>query len=317
MSVEVSTLVWKSDIERNGKFILLCLADFSNDEGASIYPSLNYICWKTGYSETQARDILQQLTADGIISVDIQGSKYGTNNYTINLDRLPVRPPYKAPSRGRPTLTNKIGAETVPVDKMGAETEPIYPKMGAETGKVGAVFGEVGTKTEPDTLVNTLVKTSEELKEAGGGKDLMNGIIHYEKIGQANNRIAGISEFPEEVQAVIERFCQLWKVTPPPKWESAFDLWIQDGRLLIQAGGAEVIETLESLDAKPFKWQDGAYVGRPGGLIKAVRARAGEIRRERQGNAGGWTPEEREATEAKIRELKAARNKGGFAPSAA
>lgn len=309
MSVEVMAMVWKAKVSRPQKFVLLCLADFGNDEGDSIYPSVNYIAWKTGYSETQTRDVLQDLAAAGIITTSIQASQYGTNQYKINLDRLPMRPPYKAPKKGRP---EKVGAKTGVINKVGAETEPILEKMGAETVKMGAVFEKVGAETEPDTLVNTSVKPSEELNTDFQKQkpDIVTGVITYAK--KAIGRV-DVGNYPEEVQATIERFCQLWQVLPP-RGDAPGQVanWIEDTLYMQQAGGDLTIAALESLIERPYDWMLNVMISRPGTLIKAVRARAGELRREGQVEyTGGWTPEELAETREKIKQLRKARKNGG------
>lgn len=145
MSVKVMSMVWDSKLPRDQKYILLCLADFGNDEGKSIYPAVGYIAWKTGYSDRRVQEILSDLRTRGIVGVDFEGSEYGTNEYTINLSKIPTREPYRPPKNGRPT---KPGAKSAP----GLEN-PVRKKQNPVRKTA-----EPGAKSAPNTLDKPLDK---------------------------------------------------------------------------------------------------------------------------------------------------------------
>lgn len=298
MSVKAMAKVWESALERDEKYITLCLADFGNDEGESIYPAIPYISWKTGYSESQVKAILRKLRSSGVLDVVFEGSKYGTNLYKINLDKLPARPPYVPAAAGRPPVAEKQGAKTAPIlpesDKQGLESDLI----GGENRPQG------GAKTAPNPLVNTLVKPLEN--NAREKPDLLDGMLFFARKAQAKGVDA--SEYPEDVRDVIQHYCELYNQRPPRKnkgGKGEYGLWIADARLLLQAGGELTVKALDSLKEKPYKWMVEAMISRPGALIKAVRARAGEMRGELE-NENGWTQEELEATRLRLQALKAA-----------
>lgn len=117
-------MVWASALPRDQKYITLALADFGNDDGEGIYPSQAYLCWKTGYSETQLKKIIASLKRSGVVSVDPLGSRYGTNNYCINLSRLPVREPYRGNKTDKPGVENRP-TEGLKPTPTGSKTDPI------------------------------------------------------------------------------------------------------------------------------------------------------------------------------------------------
>lgn len=99
MSIDLMSKIWRSDLPKDEKYIALCLADHGNDEGEGIYPSHHYLSWKTGYSTSSLRKILYSLRDKEIINIDVQGSKYGTNSYSIIIENIPTRLSYRSPDR--------------------------------------------------------------------------------------------------------------------------------------------------------------------------------------------------------------------------
>lgn len=71
------------------KLILLAIADHANDEGESAYPGLKRLGVKTGLSKTGIIDTLKILKFNGLIFVDEEPSRLGTNNYTIITSAYP------------------------------------------------------------------------------------------------------------------------------------------------------------------------------------------------------------------------------------
>src|SRR5262245_44742392 len=73
------------------KLVLLALADYADDAGENIYPSLHSLAVKIGYSDDQTRRYVRELVRIGAIEcvANAQGGKPGsTRHYRIFLDRL-------------------------------------------------------------------------------------------------------------------------------------------------------------------------------------------------------------------------------------
>lgn len=100
MSVHTMSLVFEYDMpelktddgrvvpDSTAKFVLLALADHCNDEGEGAYPGVKRICKKTSMSSQTVCNALNALRHNGYTSLMEEKSKSGTNNYTINLDKL-------------------------------------------------------------------------------------------------------------------------------------------------------------------------------------------------------------------------------------
>ncbi|MFP5504874.1 MAG: helix-turn-helix domain-containing protein [Gammaproteobacteria bacterium] len=70
---------------------MLALADYSNDQGGSIHPSMASIARRLRISESQARRVIHRLIDDGWLSVignDKGGAPGATRRYRINVEKL-------------------------------------------------------------------------------------------------------------------------------------------------------------------------------------------------------------------------------------
>ncbi|MDF4579352.1 helix-turn-helix domain-containing protein [Vibrio parahaemolyticus] len=95
MSIKIQSYAW--DIlafKGNTKLVVLCLADFANDEGCC-WPSLSTVARKSGVSVSTVKSIIKSLVEGGWLSKKTR-SKIGTdgrrvadsNLYTLNVDKL-------------------------------------------------------------------------------------------------------------------------------------------------------------------------------------------------------------------------------------
>ncbi len=96
MSVRAMSIVWQAKVSPpTSKLTLLALADWSNDDGASLHPSMRSVAAKVGISTDQARRIVRGFMADGLLSVvaNAHGGSPGTTpSYLIHLDRVAKLP---------------------------------------------------------------------------------------------------------------------------------------------------------------------------------------------------------------------------------
>lgn len=92
MSIKVVTLVWDNFPGSGSELLaMLALADWGNDEGGSIHPSILTLARKIRTSESQARRVLRKLEADGFLRVvgNHEGGAPGsTRRYEINVGLL-------------------------------------------------------------------------------------------------------------------------------------------------------------------------------------------------------------------------------------
>ncbi|MEZ8095804.1 helix-turn-helix domain-containing protein [Photobacterium swingsii] len=93
MSVKVMSAVWDADsLKGNSKLIMLCLADFANDEGYC-WPSLDRLAKKCGVSRSTIKAQIKSLCEQRIITKEcrIKSSKEGVKNNDTNMYWIDVR----------------------------------------------------------------------------------------------------------------------------------------------------------------------------------------------------------------------------------
>ena len=88
MSIKIMTLVWESYLPSNEKFVLLALADHARDDGSRVYPSIETISKKTGFSERTVQRQMRKLQALGVLEIVKGANRYGTTEYLIRGDKL-------------------------------------------------------------------------------------------------------------------------------------------------------------------------------------------------------------------------------------
>lgn len=91
MSINLMTLAWQTALPINHKAALLAMADWANDEGASLHPSIYAVAERLTCSERTAQRLLKDLAESRWIAVvgNLNGGKPGaTRHYRINVRKL-------------------------------------------------------------------------------------------------------------------------------------------------------------------------------------------------------------------------------------
>lgn len=97
MSIRAMSQVW-DHFPRGGSdmLVVLALADWCNDLGESLHPSIGAIATKCRLSEWQARRIVHQLIDNGFLEVignEFGGAPGTTRQYRLRLDRISAETP--------------------------------------------------------------------------------------------------------------------------------------------------------------------------------------------------------------------------------
>lgn len=106
MSIKVMNAVWaNAEVSGSELLILLAMADFSNDDGGDIFPSMQTLARKARLSEPQARRVVQNLVKKGYIEIvelgGWDGKRNRSNSYRILLDSVGGINLIPPPSRDR------------------------------------------------------------------------------------------------------------------------------------------------------------------------------------------------------------------------
>lgn len=114
MSIKVMTSVWDGFPASGSELLaMLALADWCDDNGGSLYPSIKAIAKKIRVSESQARRIVRGFESDGFISVI--GNKNGgapgaTRHYRLNVAKLRALAAEKERETGSMDATPSVDA---------------------------------------------------------------------------------------------------------------------------------------------------------------------------------------------------------------
>lgn len=105
MSIAVMARIWQTATELSGSelLVLLALADFGDDTGGNIYPSMTTLAGKARLSESQARRVVRRLVEAGYVEIveagGWDGQRNRANEYQIVFDRGSNMTPPSADTR--------------------------------------------------------------------------------------------------------------------------------------------------------------------------------------------------------------------------
>ncbi|MCX7146209.1 MAG: helix-turn-helix domain-containing protein [Sulfuritalea sp.] len=157
MSVRVFSKVW-DNFPGGGADLLtiLALADWCNDQGGNLFPSINAIAKKTRVSRSQAQRNIHRLIESGYVSVignETGGPPGSTRQYQINLNMLTGRVDATPTGRTDATGTGSTHA-TGSMDATGRMDAQEGSHGCVKTGRMDAAL----TVSEPSTTVREIAQ---------------------------------------------------------------------------------------------------------------------------------------------------------------
>jgi hypothetical protein len=121
MSLKILSEIWtEANVSGSELLVLLALADFADDDGRNIYPSMPTLAHKARLSESQTRRIIQGLIEEGLIEiVEIggwDGRRNRANEYRIIREDSgsSMTPPPLAPTLGGSADATTGGSSMTP-----------------------------------------------------------------------------------------------------------------------------------------------------------------------------------------------------------
>ena len=135
------------------KLAAVVLADWCNDDGGSLYPSMNKIAEKVGVSRSQAQRIVHGFIDQGLLSViaNAAGGRPGTTpTYQLHLDKIALLKPME--SGGRTVRMDATGSadatgSTHAEDGSHGRTQGVARMR--KTGRAGATQSVIEPSVEP------------------------------------------------------------------------------------------------------------------------------------------------------------------------
>ena len=90
MSIIATREVWEADLPSTEKFVLLNIADFSNDKTGTAWPAQRTVARKTGLSRQTVNRAIKRLCDKGVLACSSRSAegKSTSNVYRINIVAL-------------------------------------------------------------------------------------------------------------------------------------------------------------------------------------------------------------------------------------
>jgi len=249
MSIKVSSKVWdKWPTGGSEMLCMLALADWCNDEGGSLYPSIRALSRKMRVSERQAQRVLHKLIDDGFIYVvgNVNGGAPGTTRlYHLDVTKIDGLPNY---------------GETGDTD--------VTPDIG-DTGDTGDVEGCHGCRETGDTdvtqdviepLEDPLVNQGEPKEKKQKRKTSLpegfkpNETCRSKAIQLAINLELELEKFQDFHQAKGNKYVD---------WQAAFRNWLTKAAEFRAKRGGNVADIYEHRQRADVEVKRGPVRGRP------------------------------------------------------
>ena len=215
MSVKAMAWVWDQDIPREQKFVLLAYADHADHDGGNIYPAVDTIAKKTGYSDRSVQRVTRELVAVGLLIPE------GVSKLQTNCFRIPINgddkisPPIYRGAKG---------------DKMSPQGDKITP--GGDTGVTRGVTkstqrGDIAMSPEPSL---TTIKPPVNPTAAGGVFREYEANIGILTPMVRDEIIDLLDEFPEEWIVEAMQIAVANNARRLSYFRSILDRWKRDGK---------------------------------------------------------------------------------------
>lgn len=237
MSIEAMLAIWDLDLDHNEQAVALALANHANELGERMYPSLNRVAWRTGYSHDSVKRIVRRLREKGVLILVSTGHRGHAAEYRFDYSAVPRKAPYR-----------KGGEYDTPIGGKGGESVP---------GKGGDIappnpHGETTTtppKAPPDLpLVGKKRVTGVEHELAAAILDVFNHragtsyrlATHLPLIVRRIRERPEITQ-PEHLAIIANEFARpWWKDKPGPQviygnarvFEHAIERWRSAGSMV-------------------------------------------------------------------------------------
>jgi hypothetical protein len=239
MSVYVMSLVWKAKFtSATKKIIALRLADFSNDEGDNIYPSVRRVARDCGVDRSTVQRTLNSFQSSGLLSVlkmgGVQNGENVTTHYRIHLEKLEPAATKKGPHSAAPPSQWDSGVQP----GVAAKRNPGGPRGAAQTTIVKPSY-EPPKERVRKSAPSTRAPSAQELEAVKSQFDAWWAVFPTgRKKGRGKAHIAfcgvvlGRGVLKASGQELIDAAKAYAATKPNPRFVPLPTTWLHEGRWL-------------------------------------------------------------------------------------
>ena len=214
MSIKVMTLVWDVFPASGSELLaMLALADWCDDQGGSLYPSMRAVAQKIRVSEKQARRIVQGFVTGGYLSVvgnHAGGAPGSTKQFRLDVAKLAALPVAGAQKGAAPAVVDTPptgvtpptgGSPTPPTG--GSRTPPMGVREGSHPCPERAPMGGSLTVIEPSIEPSVGGERAQAHAPATDGVGVVDVVVdQVAKASPAKRKSACPADFVPDATAV-------------------------------------------------------------------------------------------------------------------
>ena len=179
--------VWGLELTSPKRMVLLAMADHANDDGGRVFPSIEYVAWKTGYSERQTKRIVSGLITDGLLVKERDATRYTPNVYRIDIAAGKPKRQYKSERRvkmsslstGQNDMPEKVRGDISAI--RGDITVSPKPSLEPSENTNTSISNEMEQHAQPPTqnydMVSDPVDVADEMVAPTGAKNAQVGTV--------------------------------------------------------------------------------------------------------------------------------------------
>lgn len=276
MSVRIMSMVFENQsLSSTEKLIMLALADHSNDEGKSIYPSQNTISTKTGFVRTTVNEQIKILIDKGYLV------KTGYKKERSNVLELEI---VVSKLRMSPETTGGV----VVADR-GVSSSPTGGVVVADTNHHLTIIKPLKETSQNFSTKEEEVKTK-TLDEIGNEAEEIVTAMYLQQIERNNStHLKNTEGYPEKVRPIIAQFCKRWNMVAPKAGSRGYSDWKKSGDDIADLIAGTKFKAEDVIDAvydyiktpdgmkRPIEGYSKFEVSRLGSIYNAVNAVIGKM----------------------------------------
>lgn len=238
MSGKIAGKVWKMDLPRPKKFVLLAMADFANGNGSSVKPSIKTIAAQTGYSERHVARIINDLRNDGLLHLVKSGRAEGRpSEYRIDVSADSVEVETASPTpESAEEKSDPVGYDIVSEGVGHGVIPGMTQRQGGMTSGCPTGY-DIQMSYDPPLILKAAAATPEPARH--------NAFVLYEKNISMINQIVG-----EQIKDALSHYPAGWvedaigeaALNNAKSWryiEAILKRWEREGRKAKPTNGAK------------------------------------------------------------------------------
>jgi hypothetical protein len=262
------------------KITLLAIADSANDYGENSWNSYETLAQKTSLARRSVLRTVRALIANKYL-VPMGTSRYGTNNFSINLARLGDQPIARK-GIGRPKTTS-------------IETSDSPPNIGDSPPNIGDAVPPDPSLSIPIHPIESQQKLQTQPSLPAKESPTMITVEERKKrteealFASLSNASKGYThEYPEEIRPVIAHLESRWHLPAPPRPRSGkgkqYAYWLESSRALLDACAEFGVGALDLLrdDFEAYMADHNGVaphtVSTPNSLVNSMLSKAAQLR---------------------------------------